>query len=105
MQFMLLVYNDPALVEALPDGQYDSMMKDCIAHADQLREQGRLIESRMLGHPAAAKSVRIRQGKVSALDGPFACFPVEWSYSPLVSNRAARNCEPLVVTLYGPLTA
>ena len=72
MQFMLLVYNDPTLVDALPDGRYDAMMKDCIAHADQLREQGRLLESRMLGNPTAAKSVRIRQGKVSALDGPFA---------------------------------
>jgi hypothetical protein len=72
MQFMLLVYNDPALVAALPEGQYDAMMKDCIAHADHLREEGRLLESRMLGSPAAAKSVRIRQGKVSALDGPFA---------------------------------
>ena len=29
MQFMLLIYNDPALLDRLPEGQADTMMRDC----------------------------------------------------------------------------
>jgi hypothetical protein len=72
MKFMLLVYNDDTLVESLPAGQADAMMRDCLAHADDLREGGRLIESQMLENPSTAKSVRIRNGRVKTVDGPFA---------------------------------
>jgi hypothetical protein len=71
MQFMLLIYNDGTLHDGLPDGKADAMMRDCLAHADQLRQEGRLIESQMLQKKETAKSVRIRQGRLSATDGPF----------------------------------
>ncbi|HEU5219947.1 MAG TPA: YciI family protein [Gemmatimonadales bacterium] len=72
MQFMLLIYNDPTLLGALPEGQADSMMRNCFANADDLRQKGNLIESRMLRGTETAKSVRIRQGRPIATDGPFA---------------------------------
>ena len=72
MQFMLLIYNDDTLLGALPPGQADAMMRDCFAHADELRQEGHLIESRMLQGPERAKSVRIRHGRSTATDGPFA---------------------------------
>jgi hypothetical protein len=72
MQFMLLIYNDPNLLDALPEGQFDSDMRDCLAHADELRHAGRLLESQMLEAPSTAKSVRIRKGRLTAVDGPFA---------------------------------
>ncbi len=72
MQFMLLIYNDPNLLDALPEGQFDSDMRDCLAHADTLRHEGRLLESQMLEAPATAKSVRIRKGRLTTVDGPFA---------------------------------
>jgi len=72
MKFILLIYNDPALHEALPAGRADSMMRDCLAHADELRQDGHLIESQMLEDATMAKSVRIRGGRMTAMDGPFA---------------------------------
>ena len=71
MKFMLLIYNDSTLLDALPAGQADAMMRDCLAHADELREDGRLIESRMLEGTETAKAVRIRSGRMTATDGPF----------------------------------
>lgn len=71
MKFMLLIYNDGTLLDALPPGQGDAMMRDCLAHADELRREGHLIDSQMLEDPETAKSVRIRHGNVSATDGPF----------------------------------
>ncbi len=72
MKFMLLVYNDDTLVDTLPHGHADAMMRDCLSHADELRREGRLIESQMLESASSAKSVRIRNGQVKAIDGPFA---------------------------------
>ncbi len=72
MQFVLLIYNDPALLDALPDGEADAMMRGCLAHADDMRRDGRLLDSQMLTDATAAKAVRIRNGRLSALDGPFA---------------------------------
>ncbi|HWB43367.1 MAG TPA: YciI family protein [Gemmatimonadales bacterium] len=71
MQYMLLIYNDSTLLDALHSGEEDGMMRDCLAHADELRRDGQLIESRMLKGRETAKSVRIRNGRMSATDGPF----------------------------------
>jgi hypothetical protein len=72
MKFMLLIYNDNTLLDALPPGQPDEMMRTCLAHADELRQDGHLLESQMLEDAPTAKSVRIRGGRMTATDGPFA---------------------------------
>jgi hypothetical protein len=72
MKFMLLIYNDGTLLDALPPGQADSMMRTCLSHADELKRDGHLIESQMLEDGPTAKSVRIRNGRMTATDGPFA---------------------------------
>jgi hypothetical protein len=72
MKFMLLIYTDRTLLDELPDGQFDAMMRDCLHHADDLRREGSLIESQMLEDAVTAKSVRIRNGRTTATDGPYA---------------------------------
>jgi hypothetical protein len=72
MKFILLVYNDPATLDALPAGDFDSKMRNCLTHADEMKHDGRLIESQMLEDASTAKSVRIRNGRQTTLDGPFA---------------------------------
>ena len=72
MKFALLVYIDPKQLDALPPGEFDERMRHCLAHADELRRQGRLFDSQMLRLPAAARSVRARNGRRTVLDGPFA---------------------------------
>ena len=72
MKFMLLIYNDRSLVGSLPDGQADEMMRNCFTHADELRAQGTLHQSMQLEEPETARTVRIRNGKVTTTDGPFA---------------------------------
>ena len=71
MKFMLVIYNDSALLDALPTGEADGMMRDCLAHADDLRRSGQLTESQMLEGVETAKSVRIRNGRTKITDGPF----------------------------------
>lgn len=72
MKFLLMVYTDDSLLEALPEGAFDRMMHGCITHADALQAQGTLIESQQLEHGSTARTVRVRNGKTSIVDGPFA---------------------------------
>lgn len=72
MQFLMLVYTDPDLLEALPDGEFDRLMHGCFEKADALRAEGRLLASQQLEPPATARTVRTRQGATRVLDGPFA---------------------------------
>ena len=69
---MLLIYNDNALLDAMPPNEFDATMRDCLTHADELRQEGHLLESQMLESPTTAKSVRIRNGRLTTVDGPFA---------------------------------
>ena len=72
MKFLLLVYIDPTLVDTLPPQTYDAEMRSCLEHADDLKGEGKLIESQQLEMPSTAKSVRVRNGKQTVHDGPFA---------------------------------
>ncbi len=69
---MLLIYLDPALMDALPPGQADAMLRDCFGHADALQRDGVLLQSQMLAEPGTARSLRVRKGRSQATDGPFA---------------------------------
>ena len=72
MQFLLLVYIDDTLLNTLPQGEFDRLMKGCFEHADELQAQGTLLGSQQLEAPATGKAVRVRQGRSTVLDGPFA---------------------------------
>jgi lysophospholipase L1-like esterase len=72
MKFVLLIYNDETLLDALPPGTFDAEMRDCLNHADDMRKQGQLLDTQMLEGPATAKSVRMRNGRLTTTDGPFA---------------------------------
>lgn len=72
MKFLLMIYNDDALLDALPPGDFDDKMRGCLAHADELRAEGKLEQSMQLEPASSAKSVRARSGRVSVIDGPFA---------------------------------
>ena len=72
MEYLLLVYTDEVLHGAMPEAEYADKMRHCLQHADELEAQGTLKSCRQLEAPATGKSVRIRGGKASVFDGPFA---------------------------------
>lgn len=72
MKFLLLIYNEAALLEPAPGPETDTMMRECFGHADELQAQGTLIESQQLEAPRTARTLRIRDGRPRITDGPFA---------------------------------
>ncbi|HEX6643521.1 MAG TPA: YciI family protein, partial [Gemmatimonadales bacterium] len=72
MKYLLLVYIDHDLLAALPAGEFDAMMRGCLARADELERQGVLLDYQMLEDAHTARTVRVRDGRTKATDGPFA---------------------------------
>lgn len=72
MKFMVMIYIDDKLLNALPPSQFDSMMRGCLDHAAELKAKGKLLDSQMLEDAPTAKSVRVRNGRLTITDGPFA---------------------------------
>jgi len=65
MKYLCLVYAVERDLEAIPDSE-------CVAYDESLRENGRCLASEALEPVAAAATVRVRNGKLSVTDGPFA---------------------------------
>lgn len=72
MKFLLLIYIEPELLQALPANEYDVLMRGCIQHADRLQAQGTLLLSQRLQPVESAQTLRSRQGQARVIDGPFA---------------------------------
>ena len=72
MKFLMMIHCDDSLLQALPEGEFDRLMHGCLLHADALRAEGRLLDSQQLEPPVTARSMRVRGGQASVVDGPFA---------------------------------
>jgi hypothetical protein len=72
MKFLVMIYCDDALLDALPAGEFDTLMHGCFMHADELHEQGHLRDSQQLEAPATARTLRVRNNRATVIDGPFA---------------------------------
>lgn len=72
MKFLLLIYIEPELLQAVPADDYDALMRQCLAHAGALQAQGTLIASQKLQPVDSARTLRSRQGQARIIDGPFA---------------------------------
>lgn len=72
MKYLVMIYTDDSLMGALPEGEFDTLMHGCFVHADGLRAQGQLHDSQQLQPSATAKTLRVRSGGLSVVDGPYA---------------------------------
>jgi len=65
MKYLCLVYLEGQKLRTVPD-------KECMACGDGFRNSGVLVAAEALQPIATAATVRVRNGKVSVTDGPFA---------------------------------
>jgi hypothetical protein len=72
MKFLMMIYSDDSLLDALPEEEFNTLMRGCLQHADELRADGCLLDSQQLEAPVRSKSLRVRGDKLSVVDGPFA---------------------------------
>jgi hypothetical protein len=72
MKFLCLAYEEEAKLDALSEGDWEALKNETVAYVDELRRDGRLIVTNALESVRTAATVRVRDGKRSITDGPFA---------------------------------
>ena len=72
MKFMFLIYHDEKTLDTLPDGEMQRRVDAALGYMEELRQSGHFIVSNALQRGRTARTIRVRGGKVTTTDGPFA---------------------------------
>jgi len=72
MKYLALVYYDEEIMERKSQEEWDSLNKECMACVAGLSESGHYITGSPLLPTSSATTVRVRDNRVTATDGPFA---------------------------------
>ena len=72
MKFMCLTYEEEEMLNALSPSEWAALRDETIAYVATLRESGRLLVTHALQSTRKAATVRVRAGRPSVRDGPFA---------------------------------
>jgi hypothetical protein len=71
VKYMLLIYQNPANWQALPEGERDAIMNEATTIMNELTESGEWIGGDGLADPSQTRTVRVRDGVPAVTDGPF----------------------------------
>ncbi len=72
MKYMLLIYNDPAIEPAYGTPEFQTMMGGYFALNEKLKADGVIRGGEGLKGINTATSLKVRDGKIDVMDGPFA---------------------------------
>ena len=72
MKYMLLIYQNPEALQALPQAEKEALMSTAGSIMAELEETGEWVGGEALADPSLAKTVRAHDGVPAVSDGPFA---------------------------------
>ncbi len=72
MKYLCLIYYQEKQVYSMPPDEWDSLVGECLRFGDKVRSSGHYIGGEALQPVETAKTLRVRDGKVTVTDGPFA---------------------------------
>ncbi|MEZ6087146.1 MAG: YciI family protein [Pirellulaceae bacterium] len=72
MKFICLGYADASQFAGLSETELNELMESCMAYDDQLRQNGHYVGGEALQQAEHAVTLRYRNGKPEATDGPYA---------------------------------
>jgi hypothetical protein len=72
MRYLCLVYCEPHVFHDMAREQKIQLDRDSLAYDDALRASGHMVHAQALQSVDKAVTLRVRDGKMSSTDGPFA---------------------------------
>lgn len=72
MKYLCLIYENEKNWESLSPGDSEAIMNEYFTFTGDIQKNGKYIAGEALQPTATATTVRVRNGKVSTTDGPFA---------------------------------
>lgn len=72
MQYLLLIYDNEKIWADMPKAESDKLFGEYMQFSADLKKSGHMVAGDALQPVHTATSVRIRDGKLTTTDGPFA---------------------------------
>jgi hypothetical protein len=72
MKYLCLIFLDEQKIEALSKSEAKALDDETFAYDEALRQSGHLLVAQALQSAETATTLRVRNGKLSITDGPFA---------------------------------
>ncbi|MEZ4282263.1 MAG: YciI family protein [Myxococcota bacterium] len=72
MKFLCLAYEEEATLNGLTRPEWDALRHETLAYVEILQKSGHLILTNALQSARMASTVRVRDGGLAVLDGPYA---------------------------------
>jgi hypothetical protein len=72
MKYLCLIYQDESVALNRPKAEAQQIHDEYLALTEEIKKSGRLLGNHGLQPTRTATTVRVRDGKVSTTDGPFA---------------------------------
>ena len=72
MKYLCLCYAEEEEFGRMPERELDALLSDQVACDTSLRQSGHMLSSESLQSARSATTLRVRNGKLSVTDGPFA---------------------------------
>jgi len=72
MKYICLIYDDEKKLDAMSKAENEAFLGEYFAFTDAIRKSGHYLAGEALQPVQAATTVRLRNGRVSTTDGPFA---------------------------------
>ena len=72
MKYLCLIYEDETFWSKTPKQELDAIMGDYHAFSATYKQSGHVLGGNALEPTATATTIRVRNGKMSTTDGPFA---------------------------------
>ena len=72
MKYLCLAYEEERKLNALSESEWHALRDETLSYVEDLRKRGHLVVTHALQSVETATTVRVRSGKLSATDGPFA---------------------------------
>jgi Uncharacterized protein conserved in bacteria len=72
MKYLCLIYTDERVLQAMPEPEWRSLVEQCLRLRATLERDGMYLAGEALESATTATTLRVRAGKVSFTDGPFA---------------------------------
>jgi hypothetical protein len=72
MKYLCLIYDEEKKIAAMSKSESDAFMGEYFAFTEGIRKSGHYLGGEALQPVQTATTVRVRNGKVSTTDGPFA---------------------------------
>jgi hypothetical protein len=72
MKYLCLAYEEEQKLDALSRSEWAALRRETLDYVQTLRREGRLIAAEPLQSATTAVTLRVRDGKLTTIDGPFA---------------------------------